>query len=120
MAGIFLTRAPSRSPVVKFFGVSIPALTTLAVDAVDFTDHVTAKWLVTLVNSTDTKIQSYEVVANYLTGKANPSYTVYSLIGDKIKNKAEVVISGGDLTLEIENKEAVTLTADVLRFDLSA
>ena len=118
MSGIFQTRAPSRSPFTKFLAVDIPAGNTLVVDSVPFSDRMTAKWLVTLTNYATTEIQSYEVLGHYFTGKTNPSYTASALIGDRIKNKAEVVISGGELALEIENKESQTLHVDVCRFNM--
>ena len=128
MAGIFQTRpigtgGAAGSGGVKIYGVNVPALNTVTIDTLPFVDHIAAKWLVTVVNPTSTKMQTYEVVADYLTGKAAPSYNVYGKIGDTgtdIKNSAQVVQSGGNLLLQITNYESVALTVDVLRFDLSA
>lgn len=118
MTGIFLTRAPSRSPVVKRFGIVIADGTTEIVDTVSFTARVSVKWLVAVSNATDTEKETYVVIGNYIFGAAAPSYSVYARTGGKIKNSAEVVLSGGDLALEITNTEGVDITVDVLRFDL--
>lgn len=121
MSGVFLTRAPSRSPIKKFFGINIPAGNTVVVDTIPFVDHISAKWLVTVIDDTNVRKQSYEVRGHFLDGTADPYYTTYALIGDRpIHNRAEVVISGSDLELEITNLGTVDLTVDVLRFDLTA
>jgi hypothetical protein len=118
MSGIFQTRAPARSPFTKFLAIDIPGGNTLVVDSVPVTDRMTAKWLVTLTNYATTEIQSYEVLGNYFIGKSIPSYTASALIGDRVKNKAEVILFGGELALEIENKETQTLHVDVCRFNM--
>jgi hypothetical protein len=121
MAGIFLTRAPSRSAIVKFFGIDIPAGNTVVVDSIPFVDNVAAKWLVTVIDDTNVRKQSYEVRGHYLVGTPDPYYTTYALIGDRpIHNRAEVVVSGSNLELEITNLGTVDLVVNVLRFDLVA
>lgn len=119
MSGIFQTRAPSKSPVVKVFSVSVPNGNTVVVDSLPFTGHISAKWLVTAVDVVETKKETYEVLGSYLTGAVAPSYTVYARTGSKIKNTPEVVLSGGDLALQVTNTQGVAITVDVLRFDLS-
>lgn len=119
MSGIFQTRAPSRSPITKIFGVSVPNGATVVVDSLPFTGHVSAKWLVTAVDTIETKKETYEVLGSYLSGAATPSYTVYARTGNKVKNTPEVILSGGDLALRVTNTQGVDIVVDVLRFELS-
>lgn len=120
MSGIFLTRAPSRSPIIKYFGVNVPAGTAVVVDTIAFVDRVTCRWVVTIKDPTTTEVQSYEVLGNHLPGApGTPRHNKYGQIGNVIKNAVDVTVSGSNFQLEITNNETHDFTVDVFRIELT-
>jgi hypothetical protein len=80
---------------------------------------MTAKWIYTLIDETNTKVLSGEVLGLNRMGN-NPTHTTYAIIGDRISHQVEVVMTGGNMTLRITNNGAVTLKAHVVRINVSA
>lgn len=91
--------------------------TTLTVDTVALTIN-TIKWLVELIDITNNKIKSYEIMA---INKFNidTSYTIYGIIGDKISHSIDVTINGSNINLNITNNELVDLNYKILRLEIT-
>lgn len=84
---------------------------TVSIDALDTTTIRSAKWFVTITNTTTNEVRAFEVYATHRNG-ANPLHTVYAVIGDAIDHVLDVVIVGVNLELQVTNNEAVNITVD--------
>lgn len=123
-SGVVLTRPASSSTtstgssIVKLYGLTLPMNAQTVVDAIQYTNRASVKWLVTLVDSISLHIQSYEIAANYRAGDAEPTYVKYARIGKIIDNDVNVIVLADHVQLVIYNNEPHQIIADVLRFDL--
>jgi len=99
-AGIALhtTIASTQSKVID----TVPIFTTAAV-----------KWMITLINSDGSHMQTYQVFACDQYGTA--FYTVYALVGSEPSNTPAVDIVSGRLELSITNNDPDTVTVSVIR-----
>lgn len=95
----------------------VTASTTDVVDTVSLTIN-TIKWLVELIDNTNNKIRSYEIMAINKFNIAT-SYTIYGIIGDKISHDINVSINGSNIDLNITNNEFVDLNYKILRLEIT-
>jgi hypothetical protein len=85
------------------FNVAVNAAQTIFVDAIPLTGLKSAKWIVTIEDAANSKVSTFEVLGLNKFG-SSAEHTLYARIGDKgMQYKVDVVISGGNLNLEIEN-----------------
>jgi hypothetical protein len=116
-----LTRPANSSGSGDFTNISadIGAGNTVSVDGYTTTGLKAMKWLVTIEDTTDTKIVSFEVYAVNKFG-VDASHTIYARIGDRnIQYNTDVVISGGFMNLSITNNEAHQLSVYASRVEVT-
>ncbi len=87
-------------------------------EQVDVTDQLTAKWIYTLIDETNSKVLSGEVLGLNRMG-VNPTHTTYAIIGDRIAHRTEVIMAGSDMALKITNNSLVDLKAHVVRINVT-
>lgn len=85
---------------------------------VDVTDQLSAKWIYTLIDETNVKVLSGEVLGLNRMG-INPTHTTYGIIGDRIAHRVEVAMAGPDMVLAITNNSAVQLKAHIVRINVT-
>jgi len=88
-------------------------------EQIDATDQLSAKWIYTLIDETNAKLLSGEVLGLNRMG-LNPTHTTYAIIGDKIAHSVSVVMIGTDMSLQITNNSTVILKAHVVRINVVA
>lgn len=124
-SGFILTRGKGvGSTSTTTFGVKsgdvvVPPGETRDVDATAFTSYVAAKWLITVVDSSATKLSSFEAHGYYLSSKPTPSHNISSLIGDKIHTTTSLAVVASSLVLRITNNESYSITVRSARYDIA-
>jgi len=88
------------------------AVTGLA-DSVAIATYRSAKWLVTIKDSTAGTYKFYEVIAVH--NGTTPLYSVYGNVGDVISVFTDVTIVSGFLRLEITNNSTNSIDISVMR-----
>ena len=120
MSGIVITKpigAPSGTGVP---GTSIADISILPgiTEMIDIVSNISVKWIFTLINESEGKVLTGEVLG-VNRGANGPTHTTYAIIGDRIRFRVSVGVSGTDMTLNIENLEAVQLKAHVVRINVT-
>lgn len=77
----------------------------------------TIKWIVELIDNTNQKMRSYEIMATN-EFNTNISYTVYGIVGKKILHGISVVLNGSNIDLNITNNEMIDLNYKISRIQL--
>lgn len=123
MGTVVLTRpaAPGIPGTIRT-GVTVPPLTTVAVDACSCGNNMSLKWMYTLMDSTSEEVLTGEIVANHNFGNT-PRWNRYGLVGDRMLHTVEVTLPGspstGDLELQITNNNATnTYTVNIVRIQM--
>jgi hypothetical protein len=86
---------------------------TLVADSVAIATFRSAKWLVTIKDSTAGDYKFYEVIAVH--NGTTPLYSVYGNVGDTISVFTDVTIVSGFLRLEITNNSTNSIDISVMR-----
>jgi len=97
--------------------LSIPNTTTGVVDILPVATYRSAKWLVTVTDSTGNRVRSYEVFGMHRNG-ASPTHNQYGILGDTITHTVAVTINGTNLRLEITNNDGAAITVDAVRLPI--
>ena len=84
---------------------------------IDATLERTVKWIVEIVDNTNEKVNSYEILA---TNSFNNDtfFNKYSMVGDKIKHIVEVNLNGSSMEINITNNELIDLTYKIARLEI--
>lgn len=106
--------------ISKNYNIVVPANSSAVIDAISFTNFVSAKWLVTVVDQTNSLMQTYEAVGQ-LSTIVSPSLVRFSTIGANIDNILTFAINniGPTAELTLTNQSNVTLTIHLARYNLS-
>ena len=90
--------------IVQIHDTTIPSGITLAIDVVPFTYYKAEKWLLTLLDLTNGRIEAREVYS--VQGVAQFTNTEYAIVGAVgINAEVQVIASGTKVVLKIENNE---------------
>jgi hypothetical protein len=103
--------------IVKTVSTITPT-SSVDVDVVVVTAHRSIKWVVSLTNPTTLEYRSYEILA-LVKGTTAVTHTIYAKIGDNIQHNVDVVVSGGNVNLSVQNNEANDIDVSVSRFGTS-
>jgi hypothetical protein len=104
-------------PPTNIAGATIPAVVVVdgsgstPADTVS-TQYPSVKWIVTVISATQARM--FEVAALHRSG-TNPTFTVYSDIGDRIPLTVDVVIDTSNLVLQISNTSSTPFELSVVR-----
>ena len=119
MSSIVITRPQSSSGSgVPGTSVADIIITPGNFNQVDVTDQLVAKWIYTIIDETNGKVLSGEVLGLNRMG-VNPTHTTYAIIGDRINHKVEVIMSGPDMALKITNNALVDIKVHVVRINVT-
>jgi hypothetical protein len=105
---------------VKTGDITIPAGQTRDIDSTSFTTYAASKWLVTVKDSINSKLQSYEVHGHFLLGQPSSVHNVTGHLGDRIHNIVSVAIVGTAMILRITNNEAYTIVVRSAKYDITS
>lgn len=121
MTNIVITRPQNSSSGSGVPGVSVADILITPGNSVivDTADKLTAKWIYTLIDETNGKVLSGEVLGLNRMG-TNPTHTTYAIIGDRINHKTEVIISGSGMALIIKNNTLVDIKVHVVRINVTS
>lgn len=97
--------------------LTIPNATTGIVDVLAVATYRSAKWLVTVTDSTGNRVRSYEVFGMHRNG-ASPTHNLYGILGDTITHTVAVTIVGANLRLEVTNNDGAAITVDAVRLPI--
>lgn len=117
MAFILTTpNSASSLPSILDGGV-IPNNTTVTIDSLGLIESNTIKWIVELIDASNQKIRSFEILA---VNKFNidVSFNKYGISGESILHDISIVINGSNIDLNITNNEAVNLDYKFARIQL--
>lgn len=106
-------------PGTVITNIPLSANGSIVIDGVPEQYNRSVKWIITVIDSTNSKIQSFELLAVNKFG-ANADHTIYAVIGDKIKTKSEVNIVMGQMELQMTNNETNPLLINVVRVQMLA
>lgn len=108
--------AQSTIPGIISQGI-IPNNTTLTVDAININTVNTVKWIVELIDNTNFKMLSFEILG-INKFNSNTSHNKYGITGENILHGVTVIINGSDINLDITNNESVDLNYKIARIQL--
>ena len=114
------TVAASTAFGTKTGDIVISAGQTVAIDTTTFTTYGAAKWLITVTDAANTKLQSYEVRGQYLAGQPGPTHSIASNLGDKIHNVVSLATTATTMTLHITNNEAYSIVVRSAKYDITS
>jgi len=77
--------------------------------------NLSAKYIVSILDQADGRFASSEVMASYKTLDNSVSHNHYSLLGDKIKYRPDVLFNTSYIELTITNNDTNPITASVSR-----
>lgn len=117
---VILTTSPPSLPgliSISNSGVLLSGIIN-EIDLLDVNDVNTIKWIIELMDTTNEKILSFEILA---INKFNTSigYNKYAIIGDKIDHILDISINSGFISLTIINNEIPDVTYKVMRIQLN-
>ena len=121
MASVVLTRPQSAAagvPGTIITGIIVPyALGTNIVnaDSIPTINNVSVKWIYTLMNAAQDKVLTAEILA-IKRSDDTVTHNRYSIVGDRntFPHKIDVIITGGDIILEITNLSNASTMIDYL------
>lgn len=108
---------PSSSYCIPAVSITktIPPSSTLSVDGLNTTQWRAIKWHVIVTTLSGSKTKGYEIYATHRNG-TDPHFNQYAIIGDRIFAQIpSVIISGGQLTLQITNNETEDIVVYITR-----
>lgn len=95
--------------------VTIPASSTATLYSTVPAGNLSLKFIISAVDTVNGDFATAEVLGSYKSLDNAVSHNHYSLLGDKIKYKPELVYSGPDVQLNIVNNEVNPVTVNVIR-----
>jgi len=90
---------------------------TVLVDSLSTTIIKTVKWIVEIIDQTNSKITSYEILATNCFDTI-VSFNRYGGVGDKIKHVPEAVLNGANIDLQITNNELINIDYKITRLEV--
>ncbi len=95
---------------------TILAGNTLSIDGLNTSQWRAIKWHVIVTTASASKTKGYEIFATHRNG-IDPHFNVYAIVGDRVfAQTPNVIITSGQLTLQITNNEAESAVVYVTRF----
>ena len=110
----------SSLPGNTLTGVTVSPSDVVVVDSCPVIATSAVKWIYTCVDSTTNQVTTAEVLATHCDGSSSPSYTIYGVIGNSSLHRTSVVLSGGDIGLQIANLSNSVLTFNIVRIQVLA
>lgn len=98
-------------------GGTVNSGTTVTVDSIDTAISKTVKWLIEIIDLTNSKISSYELLATNGFGTV-VSFNKYGMVGDKIKHLPEAISNGVNINLQITNNELINIDYKITRLEV--
>jgi len=95
--------------------VTIPASGTAAVYSIVPAGNLSLKFIISATDTVTGDFATSEVLGSYKILDNTVSHNHYSLLGDKIKYKPDLVYTGPNVQLNIVNNEANPVTVNVIR-----
>lgn len=108
---------PSSTYCIPAVSISklVTSGTTLSIDGLNTSQWRAIKWHVIVTTLSASKTKGYEIYATHRNGN-NPHFNQYAIIGDRIfAQTPNVIISGGQLTLQLTNNETEDVMVYVTR-----
>jgi hypothetical protein len=90
---------------------------TILVDSLSTTIVKTVKWIVEIIDQSNSKITSYEILATNCFNTI-VSFNKYSIVGDKIKHIPEATLNGVNIDLMITNNELINIDYKITRLEV--
>lgn len=106
------------SVVVPFSQTTIPAGTTVSVDTINILGYLAAKWILVVVNPTAGTAEGYQSLMTIKLG-SSPFLDSYGFIGDSIDHTLGFLQSGINLSLQVTNNEADSITVYLIQVPVS-
>lgn len=105
------TKVDAGLPAPTRTSVNAGAITTL--DTLDATVYRSAKWMVTVTDTFNSKYRTQETMG--LHDGTTASHANYSIFGTPLDYSIDVHLSGGNLLLRCTNSASVALQVDAIR-----
>jgi len=113
-----LTKPNSTSSLQSVLdGGIIPNNSTLTIDSLGLIETDTIKWIIELIDNTNQKIRSFEILA-VNKFDIDVSFNKYGISGESILHDVSIVVNGSNIDLNITNNEAVNLNYKFARIQL--
>ncbi|HHA18384.1 MAG TPA: hypothetical protein ENK70_01600 [Methylophaga sp.] len=90
---------------------------TVLVDSLSTTIIKTVKWIIEIIDQSNSKITSYEILATNCFDTI-VSFNKYGMVGDKIKHIPEPVLNGVNIDLMITNNELINIDYKITRLEV--
>lgn len=95
-------------------GIVVSASSTTVIDEVVAVNNYSVKWILTIVDNTNTKMTSYEILAvNKFNSTIN--HNMSGRVGDLIFHGVNVVLNAGNIQLIITNNETNNIEVSLVR-----
>jgi len=86
-------------------------------ELVDSSIVKTVKWIIEIIDQTNSKISSYEILAINQFGTI-VTFNKYGIVGDKIKHKPEAISNGVNIDLMITNNELINIDYKITKLEV--
>lgn len=94
--------------------VTAAASSTTTIDSLSLSLYRSAKWFITVISQTNSKIRTSEIVAHQ-TLTSDVSFSQSNVLGDNMSMKVSVIASGGNMVLQVVNNYPHIITIDSMR-----
>lgn len=98
-------------------GIAVTALSSAIVDSCSLANNYSVKWIVTILDNTNSKTMIYELLALNKFG-VSIDYVPYAFMGDDINHDFDVQINAGNIEFTITNNESDDIEINVIRMQL--
>lgn len=106
--------SPGGIPGTALSNISVGPSATVTIDQVVGANTPSVKWMVTVIDTTNSKTVSYEINA---LNKFNSSisHNRFGVLGDNIDHTVNVQLSAGNINLNVTNNETTNIAVNVVR-----